>query len=154
MRAPNLQLVAAVALVAGVAGCSLPEVRPLVGVTTAGPSPYGIWYEQHWATNAVLLAAADEPEAPAAEETANQAPVAASEISASEMAVSTSEETSQMSYDPSREAAEASREAADAARASREAAEAFEGIDGAAEALPAVKSQPQVPAPSSGPVRY
>jgi len=61
MRKPFTGLLAAAALVAGVAGCSLPEVLPLAGGTTSGPSPYGPWYEQHWATNAVLLAATDEP---------------------------------------------------------------------------------------------
>jgi hypothetical protein len=47
---------------AGVAGCSLPEVLPLAGGTSPGPSPYGPWYEQHWATNSVLLAATDQPD--------------------------------------------------------------------------------------------
>lgn len=64
-------LVAAIALAVGLAGCSLPEVLPLTGATTSGPSPYGPWYEQHWATNAVLLAAADQPggeSAPSSEE--------------------------------------------------------------------------------------
>lgn len=62
MLGTRLGLIAATALVAGVAGCSLPEVLPLSGGTTSGPSPYGVWYEQHWATNAVLLAAADGTE--------------------------------------------------------------------------------------------
>ena len=62
MRGSKLGLLAAIALVAGVAGCSLPEVLPLEGGTSSGPSPYGPWYEQHWATNAVLLAAADQPD--------------------------------------------------------------------------------------------
>lgn len=62
MLASRLGLLAAAALVAGTAGCSLPEVLPLAGGTTSGPSPYGVWYEQHWATNSVLLAAADQPE--------------------------------------------------------------------------------------------
>jgi hypothetical protein len=62
MQGSRLGLIAAVALLAGSAGCSLPQVLPLEGGTTAGPSPYGVWYEQHWATNAVLLAAADQPE--------------------------------------------------------------------------------------------
>jgi hypothetical protein len=62
MRGSSLGLLAAIALVAGVAGCSLPEVLPMAGGTTQGPSPYGPWYEQHWATNSVLLAAADQPE--------------------------------------------------------------------------------------------
>lgn len=44
------------------AGCSLPEVYPLSAGPTGGPSPYGAWYEQHWATNAVLLTAAHEQE--------------------------------------------------------------------------------------------
>jgi hypothetical protein len=61
MRLPATGLLAAV-LLAGVAGCSLPEVLPLAGGTTSGPSPYGPWYEQHWATNSVLLAATDEPD--------------------------------------------------------------------------------------------
>lgn len=61
MRGSKLGLLAA-ALLAGVTGCSLPEVLPLAGGTTAGPSPYGPWYEQHWATNSVLLAAADQPD--------------------------------------------------------------------------------------------
>ena len=62
MRGSRLGLLAAAALVAGLGGCSLPEVLPLAGGTTSGPSPYGPWYEQHWATNAVLLAAADQPD--------------------------------------------------------------------------------------------
>jgi len=62
MLRSRLGLVAVVALCAGAAGCSLPEVLPLAGGTTSGPSPYGVWYEQHWATNSVLLAAADQPE--------------------------------------------------------------------------------------------
>lgn len=62
MLRSRLGLVAAAALTAGLAGCSLPEVLPLAGGTTQGPSPYGVWYEQHWATNSVLLAAADQPE--------------------------------------------------------------------------------------------
>src|SRR5688572_29749063 len=62
MQGSRLGLIAAVALLAGSAGCSLPQVLPLEGGTTAGPSPYGVWYEQHWATNSVLLAAADQPE--------------------------------------------------------------------------------------------
>jgi hypothetical protein len=61
MRLPLTGLIAATALLAGVAGCGLPEVLPLAGGTTSGPSPYGPWYEQHWATNAVLLAATDQP---------------------------------------------------------------------------------------------
>jgi hypothetical protein len=64
MRVSKLGLLAAAAMTAGVAGCALPEVLPMAGGgTTQGPSPYGVWYEQHWATNAVLLAAADQPEA-------------------------------------------------------------------------------------------
>lgn len=62
MLRSRLGLVAAAALTAGLAGCSLPEVLPLAGGTTQGPSPYGVWYEQHWATNSVLLAAADQTE--------------------------------------------------------------------------------------------
>jgi hypothetical protein len=62
MQGSRLGLIAAVALLAGSAGCSLPQVLPLEGGTTAGPSPYGVWYEQHWATNSVLLAAADQPD--------------------------------------------------------------------------------------------
>jgi hypothetical protein len=62
MRVSKLQLLAAAAVAAGVAGCSLPEVLPMASGTSQGPSPYGVWYEQHWATNAVLLAAADQPE--------------------------------------------------------------------------------------------
>lgn len=62
MLRSRLGLVAAAALTMGTAGCSLPEVLPLAGGTTQGPSPYGVWYEQHWATNAVLLAAADGTE--------------------------------------------------------------------------------------------
>lgn len=58
----RLSLAICAAALAGVAGCSLPEVLPLAGNTTPGPSPYGPWYEQHWATNSVLLAAADQPE--------------------------------------------------------------------------------------------
>jgi len=61
MRGSTMGLVAA-ALIAGLAGCSLPEVLPMAAGTTAGPSPYGPWYEQHWATNSVLLAAADQPD--------------------------------------------------------------------------------------------
>ena len=60
MRRSATGLVAAAVIAAGVAGCSLPEVLPLAGGTTAGPSPYGSWYEQHWATNSVLLSATDE----------------------------------------------------------------------------------------------
>lgn len=62
MRKPVTGLLAAAAIVAGVAGCSLPEVLPLAGGTTPGPSPYGSWYEQHWATNSVLMSATDTPE--------------------------------------------------------------------------------------------
>ena len=62
MRKPVTGLLAAAAIVAGVAGCSLPEVLPLAGGTTAGPSPYGSWYEQHWAANSVALSAADSPD--------------------------------------------------------------------------------------------
>ena len=50
MRGSKLGLLAAGVLLAGTAGCSLPEVLPLAGGTTQGPSPYGVWYEQHWAT--------------------------------------------------------------------------------------------------------
>ncbi|MFN2426577.1 MAG: hypothetical protein ABR587_09055 [Candidatus Binatia bacterium] len=59
----RLGLLAAGALISGVAGCALPHALPVEGGTTAGPSPYGVWYEQHWATNSVLLAASDNPEA-------------------------------------------------------------------------------------------
>lgn len=79
MLRSRLGLIAATVLVAGVAGCSLPEVLPLAGGTTSGPSPYGVWYEQHWATNAVLLAAADgteEQAAPAGEDQASEAQAA------------------------------------------------------------------------------
>lgn len=62
MRGSKLGLLVAVALVAGLGGCALPEVLPLVEGSTSGPSPYGPWYEQHWATNSVLLAAADNPD--------------------------------------------------------------------------------------------
>lgn len=62
MQGSRLGLVIATLMVAGVSGCSLPNVLPLTGATTQGPSPYGPWYEQHWATNSVLLAAADQPE--------------------------------------------------------------------------------------------
>lgn len=65
MSVSKLGPFAAAVLLAGLAGCSLPEVLPLVDGTTSGPSPYGPWYEQHWATNSVLLAAADEPNADA-----------------------------------------------------------------------------------------
>jgi hypothetical protein len=61
MRGTKSATLAALVLTAGLAGCSLPEVLPLTGATTPGPSPYGVWYEQHWATNSVLLAATDEP---------------------------------------------------------------------------------------------
>lgn len=61
MHRSRLGIFAVSTLIAGLAGCSLPEVLPLVGGNTAGPSPYGPWYEQHWATNSVLLAAADQP---------------------------------------------------------------------------------------------
>ena len=60
MRGSKPGFLAASVLVAGLAGCSLPEVLPLASGNTSGPSPYGPWYEQHWATNAVLLAAADQ----------------------------------------------------------------------------------------------
>lgn len=79
MRGSKLGLLAAAVVMAGVAGCSLPEVLPLAGGTSSGPSPYGVWYEQHWATNAVLLAAADQPEGDettAAEEAALDAALA------------------------------------------------------------------------------
>jgi hypothetical protein len=62
MQGSKLGLVIATLMVAGVSGCALPNVLPLTGATTQGPSPYGPWYEQHWATNSVLLAAADQPE--------------------------------------------------------------------------------------------
>jgi hypothetical protein len=62
MRGTKLAVLAGSVLVTGVCGCSLPQVLPLQGGTSQGPSPYGVWYEQHWATNAVLLAAADQPE--------------------------------------------------------------------------------------------
>ena len=150
MRATSLSLLAAMAIAAGAAGCALPEVKPLVGGTTAGPSPYGPWYEQHWATNAVLLAAAEEPEAPAAE----AAPAPEAQAAATEAAVSTTEEVQQTSLDTGAEAAAASREAAEASREAAEAAAALEGDDAAATALPPATRAPEVPAPSSGPVRY
>ena len=63
MRGSKLGLLAAGALVAGLAGCALPQVLPVeTGAITPGPSPYGAWYEQHLAANSVLLAAADQPE--------------------------------------------------------------------------------------------
>lgn len=62
MRGSMLGLLVAGALVSGLGGCALPEVLPLVEGSTSGPSPYGPWYEQHWATNSVLLAAADNPD--------------------------------------------------------------------------------------------
>ncbi len=58
----RLALAAALLATTGLAGCSLPHVLPTVSGATQGPSPYGVWYEQHWATNSVLLAAADQPE--------------------------------------------------------------------------------------------
>lgn len=68
MRGSALGPLAAVALVTGVltglGGCALPHALPVdAGTTSSGPSPYGVWYEQHWATNSVLLAAADDPNA-------------------------------------------------------------------------------------------
>lgn len=87
MLGSRLGLIAATALVAGVAGCSLPEVLPLAGGTTSGPSPYGVWYEQHWATNAVLLAAADgtEEQTPVTGEGVDDAAAADGEASAEEL---------------------------------------------------------------------
>jgi hypothetical protein len=140
MRASKLRLLAATAIVAGVAGCSLPEVRQLAGGTTAGPSPYGPWYEQHWATNAVLLAAADEEEhgnRPAS--AAEQTPAQPAEQAAVEASASTSEETRQS--DPSYDDASAP-------------PPAIEGPDASAAAAPAPKSRNEVPAATSGPVRY
>ena len=63
MRGSKLGLLAAGALVAGLAGCALPQVLPVeTGAITPGPSPYGAWYEQRWPANSVLLTAADQPE--------------------------------------------------------------------------------------------
>jgi len=68
MRGSALGPLAAVALVTavltGLGGCALPHALPVeAGTSSSGPSPYGVWYEQHWATNSVLLAAADDPNA-------------------------------------------------------------------------------------------
>lgn len=55
MRRPTLGVLV-ILLGFAVGGCSLAEVYPTVAGPTGGPSPYGAWYEQHWQTNAILLA--------------------------------------------------------------------------------------------------
>ena len=83
-RGSRLGLLAVSALMASMAGCALPQVLPVETGTTSGPSPYGVWYEQHWATNSVLLAAADSPdsEIEAADDTAVDAAIADFEAAA------------------------------------------------------------------------
>ncbi|HEY2775980.1 MAG TPA: hypothetical protein VGK20_18210 [Candidatus Binatia bacterium] len=63
MFGSRLTLLVAAGSIACVAGCAMPEVLPLNGGVTQGPSPYGPWYEQNWSTNAMLLAASDQPTA-------------------------------------------------------------------------------------------
>jgi hypothetical protein len=124
MLGSRLGLMAAAALLSGSAGCALPQVLPLEGGTTSGPSPYGVWYEQHWATNAVLLAAADQPE----EE------VAAAPVAEAEVTVDVDSEIGETAYTPesgeyadpidadAEAAAREARAAADAAAAEANAA--------------------------------
>jgi hypothetical protein len=129
MQGSRLGLIAAVALLAGSAGCSLPQVLPLEGGTTAGPSPYGVWYEQHWATNAVLLAAADQPEeevvAPAeAEVTVNVETSTDTEIGEAPVSLETGEYADPVDADAQAAAQEARRAADEAAAAANAPVEA------------------------------
>jgi hypothetical protein len=166
MEGTRLGFIAAIALVAGVGGCSLPQVLPLEGTTSAGPSPYGVWYEQHWATNSVLLAAADQP----AEDV---------EITDSEVSISVDPDAEvDVDVDATlgTEASEFEEAAAEAQRAAEEADAAFEAssapkaqadvaTDTAVEEFdetspyqfPAssfAPAQKDAPPPAEGPIRY
>jgi hypothetical protein len=126
MPGSRLGLIAVAALLSGSAGCALPQVLPLEGGTSAGPSPYGVWYEQHWATNAVLLAAADQPEeevvaAPAAEAEAEVTVSVDSEIGETVYTPESGEYADPIDADAEAAAREA-RAAADAAAAEANAA--------------------------------
>lgn len=133
----------ALASAMGLAGCGLPHVKPVVGGPTAGPSPYGPWYEQHWATNAVLLAAADGSEisAPAAAETAEAEPSAEEPAPQSSAEITTSQ--SMIADVPPPAIVEIPPASA-------------EGTDANAAAVPAPRPsvEVEVPAPADGPVRY
>lgn len=170
MQGSRLGLIAAVALLVGSAGCSLPQVLPLEGGTTSGPSPYGVWYEQHWATNAVLLAAADQPDeevapAPAAEAEITVDPDAA--IGEAPFTAETGEYADPIDADAEAAALEA-RAAAEAAAADANApieatgsgAEEFD--NSSPYQFPASSFAPGTgqedpagsPAPADGPIRY
>jgi hypothetical protein len=169
MQGSRLGLIAAVALLAGTAGCSLPQVLPLEGGTTAGPSPYGVWYEQHWATNSVLLAAADQPE----EEVAPAPEASADKPGEPEVAITpdpnepASEYTSAPMDDDAAAAAAEARAAADAAAAEANApVEAQHAADGAqfdnsspyqfpsSSFQPGAQAGQGTPPPANGPIRY
>jgi len=146
MHGTSLRFLAAGALVAGVAGCSLPHVLPTQAGPTSGPSPYGVWYEQHWATNSVLLAASDNPEVEVqtVDDTADD--TAIEETSPEERA-----EAAQQAIDDLDAAVEAS------ADASEEAAQAAEDFSNSTQyQFPAEAFVPADPATptTGGPIRY
>jgi len=167
MRGSKLGLLAAAAVVAGVAGCSLPEVLPLAGGTSSGPSPYGVWYEQHWATNAVLLAAADQPEGDettAAEEAALDAALA-EEANKDETAAYPGEYEAEMTpiQGPAPvEASTGNRRAVDFDNStpyqfpasSYAPAPAPAAVDLPSDDAPAAKPAPKAAPSSGGPIRY
>jgi hypothetical protein len=159
MQGSSLGLIAAALLLAGSAGCSLPHVFPVEGVTTAGPSPYGVWYEQHWATNSVLLAAADQPE-----EEVVSVPVADADVTmgVSPIESETGEYADPIDADAEAAAQEARRAADEAAAAANSAIEAQAGEteqfdDSSPYQFPAASFAPgtgqEAPA-ASGAIRY
>ncbi len=173
MQGSRLGLIAAVALLAGSAGCSLPHALPLAGGTTAGPSPYGVWYEQHWATNSVLLAAADQPDeevVPPADSAIEVSPD--TQIGEAPMS-ETGEYADPIDADAEAAAREARQAADDAAAAANAAATASSNVnvqagdaeqfdDSSPYQFPASsfapgtgeEVQPQPAVPSDGPIRY
>jgi hypothetical protein len=153
----------AIGLAAGLGGCALPHVLPVEqGTTSSGPSPYGVWYEQHWATNSVLLAAADEPNAEtesAADDTTVDTAVAAEAEANAAAAAADSDAAAAAAVDNMATSVEAS------AAAAEKAASAAEDFDNStpyqfpasslAQPAPAAgDTAPADAAPSGDPIRY
>lgn len=121
----RLALAAAMLATAGLAGCSLPHVLPTVTATTPGPSPYGSWYEQHWTTNSVLLAAADQPEITEEIEISDDA-VIEDRMRFEDVGVDGADEASVPAGTPGEDAAAAAEASADAAVEAANALEAHQ----------------------------
>lgn len=155
MQGSKLGLLAATLLVVGASGCALPHVLPLTGGTTAGPSPYGPWYEQHWATNSVLLAAADQPEdfVEVADDATVEATVAGEDGDLDVQGPDPSLEVSTVGAGEAQEFTDSSPYQFPASSFAPEGAAAPASVEPTLSAPPASPEKQSAP-PSSGPIRY